>query len=200
MSVDMDTPLNIVGLGNPGSEYLFTRHNVGFMILDLLQQSYRWSFSRDTKLRARVCQGEINARSVVLVKPWQYMNRSGAVVRKLGLAQDEQTGVLGNLLVVFDDIHLPLGTIRYRQSGSHGGHNGVRSIIELNGTNSFHRLRIGIGSDVSVFDMSRYVLGNFTSAEEPVLKDVVQRAAESIEWYCVHGIESAMNKYNGIVT
>lgn len=190
----------IVGLGNPGPEYIFTRHNVGFMILDLLQKSYGGQFKRDARLSARVCTGMISGKNVTFVKPWLFMNKSGVVVNRLPIERNTETSAVENVLVIVDDVNLPFGSIRYRESGSHGGQNGMRSIINCCGTALFHRLRIGIGSEKPVFDLHNYVLGNFSSSEEPVLKNVLQVSAESVEWYCAHGIQSAMNKYNGAVT
>lgn len=196
----MDDMLYIVGLGNPGPEYLFTRHNAGFMVLDLLQKSYGWQFERDARLSARVCTGMISEKNVTLVKPSLFMNKSGVIVNRLPIERNKETNALENVLVIVDDVHLPFGSIRYRESGSHGGQNGMRSIINCCGTALFHRLRIGIGSEKPVLGLHDYVLGNFSYSEEPVLKNILQVSAESVEWYCAHGIQSAMNKYNGAVT
>ncbi len=194
----MSPPFYIVGLGNPGSEYLFTRHNAGFMVLDILQREYGGSFKRSYTVPAHIAKTVIGDQDVELVKPRTFMNRSGIALRSLNLSRNEDN-VPENLLVVFDDIHLPLGAIRYRYKGSHGGHNGVRSIIDSLGTNQFYRLRIGIGGDVPVQTMHDYVLGNFNKSELDVLSCTLNLALESIAWFMEHGIESAMNKFNSKV-
>ncbi|MDX9703560.1 MAG: aminoacyl-tRNA hydrolase [Candidatus Auribacterota bacterium] len=191
--------LFIVGLGNPGNEYVFTRHNAGFMIADLLQRSYDGVFKKHhsrTSLHAKIT---INGKTVHLIKPQTFMNRSGQAVGSLELEKDS-TGAVKNLLVVFDDIHIPLGSIRYREGGSHGGHNGMRSIIDHIGTNQFHRLRVGVGIDKPVENMHNYVLGNFSKHEMDILSDTLVTAQESIVCYIDHGIQKAMNMFNSKVS
>ncbi|RJP57091.1 MAG: aminoacyl-tRNA hydrolase [Candidatus Auribacter fodinae] len=194
----MERPLYIIGLGNPGPEYSFTRHNAGFMVLDLLQRAYNARFSRLRAGRAHCASLTIEERSVELVKPETFMNRSGQVLNALELEQTDD-GTVANLLVVYDDLHLPLGAIRYREQGSHGGHNGMRSIIDTLGHQRFHRLRVGVGVDRPVNDLHSFVLGTFTKSELELLSDVLNTACESIQWYIQHGIHSAMNRYNSKV-
>lgn len=191
--------LFIVGLGNPGNEYVFTRHNAGFMVVDLLQRSYNGTFKRHHSKTAQHAAIDIHDTTVHLIKPQTFMNRSGLTVASLDLERDA-SGAVTNLLVVFDDIHLPLGSIRYRESGSHGGHNGMRSIINQLGTNAFHRLRIGVGADRPVDNLHNYVLGNFGKREMEVLSDVLITAQESIEVYIDRGIQVAMNMFNSKVS
>jgi len=187
--------LYIVGLGNPGPEYLFTRHNAGFIILDFLEREYfgkfKYGFSR-TLQKASI---NIEGQSVTLIKPQTFMNRSGTVLKHLNLEEDE-SGKITNLLVVFDDMHLPTGTIRYREQGSAGGHNGVKSVISHLGTNCFDRLRIGIGSERPISNVHNFVLGNFTKSELNVLSDTLLTACESIGVYIKDGISTAMNLFN----
>ena len=187
--------LFVVGLGNPGNEYTFTRHNAGFMVVDLLQRSFDGVFKRHHSRKSLHAKITISGTTVHLIKPQTFMNRSGQAVQALDLEKDKQ-GVPRNLLVVFDDIHIPFGSIRYREAGSHGGHNGMRSIIDHLGTNQFHRLRIGIGSDSPVEVMHNYVLGNFSKKEMDVLSDTLIDAQESIVCYIDHGIHKAMNMFN----
>ena len=138
--------LYIVGLGNPGPEYIFTRHNAGFIILDFLEREYFGKFKYGFSRSLRKTSISIEGQSVTLIKPQTFMNRSGTVLKNLNFEKNE-AGEITNLLVVFDDLHLPLGSLRYREQGSAGGHNGVKSIISNLGTNCFDRLRIGICPD-----------------------------------------------------
>lgn len=188
----------VVGLGNPGPEYMFTRHNAGFMALDLLQREYNGRFARNRDCCAHIAEISICDKKVVLVKPQTFMNKSGVSVNRLDLARGDD-GAVTNLLVVFDDFHLPIGAVRYRESGSHGGHNGMRSIINVLGTQKFHRLRIGIGTDEVLDDVYNFVLGVFTARERDVLSDVLNTACESVCVYLEQGIQNAMNRYNSKV-
>lgn len=188
----------VVGLGNPGPEYLFTRHNAGFMVLDLIQRIHNLRFCKFGQMPALKAEKQFGEKKVNLIKPLTFMNRSGQVVKSLDLEQNED-GEVSNLLVVFDDVYIPFGTIRLRKSGGYGGHNGIKSIIDSIQTEKFHRLRIGIGTDNPVADLHSFVLGNFNNAEREVLSDILLAANDSIEWYLAHGIDSAMSKFNGKV-
>ncbi len=188
----------LVGLGNPGVEYTFTRHNVGFMVLDLLQRSCGVDFIKQSGLPASVAQCEIKNKTVTLIKPLTYMNRSGLVVEKLDLVYSED-GVVENMLLIYDDVHLPLGSVRYRAKGTDGRHNGLKSVIGKLGTDKFHRLRIGIGNDKPIRELHDFVLGNFKKSETDLLSDVLIEAVNSVEWYMEHGIQSTMNKWNGMI-
>ncbi len=188
----------LVGLGNPGAEYTFTRHNVGFMVLDLLQRTSNVSFVKSSGVPASVAQCEIKNNAVCLVKPLTFMNRSGLVVEKLDLIYSEDDAV-ENLLVIYDDVRLPLGTVRYRTKGTDGGHNGLKSVIARLGSDKFHRLRIGVGTDKPIRQLHDFVLGNFKKSETDLLSDVLIESVNSIEWYLEHGIQGAMNKWNGMI-
>ncbi|MGC8874832.1 MAG: aminoacyl-tRNA hydrolase, partial [Chloroflexia bacterium] len=167
----------LVGLGNPGEAYVRTRHNVGFRCLSVLAARHRLSF-RQKHGQARLAIGEIAGRRVVLARPYTYMNRSGTAVADL-LKWLQLP--LERLLVIHDDLDLPLGTIRLRPRGSAGGHRGMRSIIEALGTESFPRLRVGIGRPANpAQDPIDYVLSPFTAEEEPVLAGVLERAADAV--------------------
>lgn len=188
----MDDLTAIVGLGNPGS-YARTRHNVGYEVVDVL--SRQWSIPvRARKHHARTGSGEIEGRPVLLVKPETYMNNSGRAVQSL---RDTYRLPGERLFVICDDIHLPLGKIRLRRNGSHGGQNGLRSIIEGLGTLDFPRMRLGIaGEDRPPEEWVDFVLSKFTKQERLVMEDVFLRAAEAVALFVTEGIESAMNKYN----
>ena len=179
----------LVGLGNPGREYQDTRHNVGFMVLDRLARV------AETELRSeRAWHAEVGrAGEVFLCKPLTYMNRSGESVRPLSsfykIPPDQ-------VLVVLDDMALPLGKLRFRPGGSAGGHNGLQSIIDHFRTPAIARLRVGIGDKQQPGDAVGHVLGKFAAEEEPVLKDTLARAVEAVQCAQTSGLQAAMNAYN----
>ncbi|MGV3532341.1 MAG: aminoacyl-tRNA hydrolase [Chthoniobacteraceae bacterium] len=179
----------LVGLGNPGREYQDTRHNVGFMVLD------RLAHVAETELRSeRAWHAEVGrAGEVFLCKPLTYMNRSGESVRPLSsfykIPPDQ-------VLVVLDDMALPLGKLRFRPGGSAGGHNGLQSIIDHFRTSAIARLRVGIGDKQQPGDAVGHVLGRFAAEEEPLLKDTLARAVEAVQCAQTSGLQAAMNAYN----
>jgi PTH1 family peptidyl-tRNA hydrolase len=182
----------IVGLGNPGEKYRRTRHNAGFMVIDALAQ--RLTLNPPERIDdAWAVKTEIAGERVVLLKPQSFMNRSGPVVesalRHFNVEPDR-------LVVVSDDVALPLGSLRIRASGSHGGQNGLRSIIESIGSEEFPRLRFGVGSAGPVLDLAGYVLSDFTDSEVLRVQDMVSRAADALAVVVEHGVEQAMNTYN----
>jgi PTH1 family peptidyl-tRNA hydrolase len=183
----------VVGLGNPGSEYIETRHNTGFQVIDSLAELLNIKVKK-RKFGARLGEGEYAGKKLILLKPWQFMNRSGQVVAtaagfyKLGLE---------NLMIVTDDLALEPGVIRLRSKGSAGGHNGLADIIEKLGTNGFARCRVGIGSTIdSGRDQVGYVLGRPTREQKTMTDAAVSKAREAVLYWIEHGIETAMNKYN----
>ena len=181
-----------MGLGNPGPEYEKTRHNLGFWIVDRLAAGWKagpWRRSGE-RLEARATVG---GREIVLVKPLTWMNRSGIAVRALRDALECEPG---EILVCYDELALPLGRIRLRPSGSHGGHNGMRSIIERLGTTEFPRLRVGIGPDGAIEDGSDFVLSPFRRQERPLADEAVVRAAEAVECAVREDLLTAMNRFN----
>ncbi len=181
----------VVGLGNPGDEYIDTRHNAGFRVIDLLSCALKTDV-RKRKFGARFGEGEFADKKLILLKPWRFMNRSGQVVATaVGFYQLQ----LGDLLVVTDDLALPPGRIRIRAKGSAGGHNGLADIIEKLGTNEFGRLRIGIGQS-SEEEAVDYVLDKSTEQEKPLLDEAIERAREAVLCWVEYGIEAAMNKFN----
>lgn len=183
----------IVGLGNPGEQYVRNRHNVGFQALTYLGDRYNLSFS-DKQSRARIANGSIAGNRVILAKPFTYMNDSGAAVGPL--VRWHKIDVAQQLLVVYDDLDLPFGTIRLRAEGSAGGQNGMKSIIAHLGTNMFPRLRVGIGRPPQGWDTRDYVLGNWSREEVEQLPDLYARIAEAIEMFIRDGLIAAMNRYN----
>lgn len=182
----------IAGLGNPGPKYRKTRHNVGFMVLDLLAERQRGSFD-SFKGSSLVCSTQIAGQEVLLAKPQTYMNLSGRAVRELARFRSVP---FENCLIVYDEVSLPLGSIRIRKAGSAGGHNGMRSIIETVGTQDVPRLRIGIGPDHPVDNLSKYVLGNFRFSERKPLQEVLELGVSAVEAFVAEGIDSAMRAFN----
>jgi len=182
----------IVGLGNPGREYDGTRHNVGFRVVNELARRSR------TDLRAGRGEylsgsGRIAGRAVELALPLTYMNLSGLAVRQvLAAAGSDASG----LLVVCDDVNLPLGTLRLRRSGSDGGHNGLSSIIFQLGTEEFARLRLGVGAAPDGTDLADHVLDRFGEEERPSVEEMVSRAADAIGLLIARGLDTAMQEYN----
>ena len=166
----------VVGLGNPGKEYENTRHNVGFMVIDELVRSLRIKKPLEEAL-SLVYKTRIGGKEVILAKPQTYMNNSGAAVFNL---LEEYNLSPENMLVVYDDLDLPLGSMRLRLKGSSGGHKGVESIIKYIGTQNFPRLRIGIGRPKKKEDVVKYVLSPFPPEEEKIINQVIKKAARCI--------------------
>lgn len=183
----------LIGLGNPGAAYARTRHNVGFFVVDALAERARVAFKNDGRADARVAEGRLRGRPVVMVKPQTYMNRSGAAVkhllRRFGLEAAE-------VLVIVDDINLALGKLRLRERGSAGGHNGVQDIIDQLGTDAFPRLRVGVGSDFDRGGQVDYVLSPFDAEEQTVIAAAVARARDAAVTFVTDGIVTAMNRFN----
>ena len=184
----------IVGLGNPGSEYELTRHNVGFLLIDKLADGAGIAVKR-RECRSLVGGGVIEGRRSKLVKPQTYMNLSGEAVGCLA-AKDNLFEGGQSLVVISDDLALPFGTIRLRARGSAGGHNGLKSIIATLGTNEFIRLRIGIQPEHPVSDAKKFVLDEFAAAERRALKEILERSAEAVRSVLRDGIAKAMSLYN----
>jgi PTH1 family peptidyl-tRNA hydrolase len=181
----------VVGLGNPGSKYEGTRHNIGFEVVDRLAEGGSGaSFSR--KFDGLVAETEIDFRRVLLLKPETFMNLSGRCVREV---TDFYQLELADLLVVCDDINLPLGKLRVRAKGTHGGHNGLRDIQAHLGTTEYARLRVGV--DAPRDDAVDHVLGRFSAAERRVIDDTVVLACQAVLVWAGQGVEACMNQYNG---
>jgi PTH1 family peptidyl-tRNA hydrolase len=182
----------IVGLGNPGPKYAANRHNVGSRCLDRLSAAHGLSFDKQQK-KARVALGEVCGRRVVLAQPQTFMNDSGRSVAPL--AQFYQVPP-ERLLVIYDDLDLPLGTLRMRPEGGSGGHKGMRSIIEQLGDQNFARLRVGIGRPPGQMDPAAYVLQDFIADEAPLVEEALERALVAVETWLVEGVEMAMSRHN----
>ena len=181
----------IVGLGNPGKKYENTRHNMGFIAVDLLAEKYGIKVDK-IKFKALVGEGRIAGRKVLLVKPQTYMNLSGQSVMEVMNFYKED---IENLIVIYDDIDIPTGTIRLRKKGSAGTHNGMRNIVYLLQEDGFPRIRVGIGSESKV-DLIHYVTSGVTKKEKDLLEDALTRAADAVACIVEKGIEKAMNEYN----
>jgi len=191
-ATEMGPSTLIVGLGNPGLEYSATRHNMGFLCLDRLATAQRLRFT-GKRAKSVVARGTINGHDVALAKPQTYMNLSGESVRELlrhfGLKPK-------NLLVVYDDIDLPSGTIRIRERGGPGTHNGMRSIVDELDSTDFPRLRIGVGTPTGGQKLADYVLGVPSAEERAELDAALERAVEAIQTYARRGLTAAMNQFN----
>lgn len=191
----------IVGLGNPGKQYENTRHNVGFMVLDQLQQTLApqetWKKDKSNALTLAV---KHDKTSLLLVKPQTYMNNSGIAVKNL---LSFYKIPLQNLYVIYDDLDLPLGEIRIKKEGSSGGHNGLQSIIDMAKSETFHRVRIGIGRPIAKEDnalqkqqITNYVLERFSIEEREKVQEVIQKTTQSLLLLIKHGYEQYMSTYN----
>lgn len=182
----------IVGLGNIGDEYRNTRHNMGFLIVDALAAAAGVNF--EDKRYGFLAEMHVKNQTLWLLKPSTYMNLSGMAVRYW---MNKKNIELERLLVVNDDLALPLGTLRMKPSGSEGGHNGLRNITAQLGTNQYSRLRVGIGNDYPPGSQIDWVLGRFSSEEMDALKPQVEKACQMITTFCLAGVQTAMNQFNG---
>lgn len=181
----------VVGLGNPGPEYENTRHNVGFRVVDALAERLRIAY--DPEHNALVGWGQYKNRQVGLAKPLTFMNRSGEAVAPLC---DSNNLAPADLIVVVDDLNLPIGTIRLRSSGSSGGHNGLENVAQHLGSTSFPRLRVGIGNEFGAGEQVDYVLSPFTADQEPTVQSAVEDAGEAILTTVREDLDTAMNRFN----
>ncbi len=181
----------IVGLGNPGKKYENTKHNIGFITVDYLAEKYDIKINK-IKHKALVGEGIISGQKVLLVKPQTFMNLSGNSVREV---MDYYKVDIHRLVVIYDDVDIPMGRLRIRKKGSAGTHNGMRSIIYDLQEDGFPRIRIGIGSDKKI-PLAGYVLGGFNKEESKLIEEVVKRGVASIECMLDKGIEIAMGEFN----
>ena len=188
-------PFLIVGLGNPGAEFSHNRHNGGFMLLDCLADRLGESFSR-LESNSLLTKAKYQDKRLLLAKPQTFMNLSGQAVSRLVKYYKIP---LESLLIVYDDVDLPLESIRIRPNGGAGGHKGVASIIERLGTKEFPRLRLGIGRPSGRKNAAAHVLQNFTNEENEFLEVTLKRAVDAVLLFVSAGLETAMNKYNETV-
>jgi PTH1 family peptidyl-tRNA hydrolase len=190
------TPALVAGLGNPGSEYENTRHNFGFDVLDRLASLNSVTFSREKKFNADLARIEVQGRKVVLIKPLSYMNLSGPVVRKVC---DFFKVAPSEALVVLDDANMPLGRLRFRTSGSDGGHHGLESVSRSLGTTGHPRQRLGIGRGDNLRQIAGFVLQKFHASEMDLKERVEKAAVKQIICWLTDGPESAIQRFNGSV-
>jgi PTH1 family peptidyl-tRNA hydrolase len=183
----------IVGLGNPGIEYQFTPHNLGFLTIDRIANGLGIEV-RNRQCRALTARVMIAGEPVMLAKPETYMNLSGLSV--VELVAEHQVDVSRDLIVIYDELDLPLGTIRIRQRGSSAGHNGMESILGALGTDEFLRIRLGIAPDHKITDGVKYVLTPFRKAQEKVADEVLDMAAQAVAVILKEGPAAAMNRFN----
>ncbi|ASF37677.1 aminoacyl-tRNA hydrolase [Halobacillus halophilus] len=182
----------IVGLGNPGKKYAKTRHNIGFMILDELVKQNHWSLEQ-TKFRGIYTTEHVNGEKILLLKPQTFMNLSGeSLVQFMNFFDLEAD----DILVVYDDLDLPPGKIRLRKKGGHGGHNGIRNIIDHLGTKEFNRLRVGVGRPDGPVSVVDYVLGTFTKQEQAPVADSIDAAVKACEAWMTQPFNEVMNDFN----
>ena len=181
----------IVGLGNIGPEYRNTRHNIGFKVLDAFAEVSNISFS--TQRYGDIAQVRVKNKVLVLLKPSTYMNLSGEAVRYW---MNKENIPLENVLVIVDDIALPFGAIRIKGKGSDGGHNGLKNIAAMIGTQNYARIRFGLGNDFPKGAQIDYVLGNFTEEQEKLMPERLKIASDAIKACCLSGLTFAMNNYS----
>lgn len=182
----------VIGLGNPGSRYARTRHNVGFDVVDALARSAGGAFKRSWRLHAQSGKITISGRELMVVKPQGFMNRSGETavrLRRRGVAPED-------MLVVVDDVDLAPGDLRVRARGSAGGHNGLKSIIESLGSEEFPRLRVGVGPKPAGADLVEHVLGRFRPDEREAVNRAIPEAVAAIRCWIEDGVVEAMNRFN----
>lgn len=182
----------VVGLGNPGKKYDGTRHNVGFAVVDRLAAAPAVG-SFQERFDADIAEWREDSERILLLKPLTFMNLSGRAVRQ---TMDFYQVEVGDLLVVCDDMALPLGKLRFRARGTHGGHNGLRDIQQHLGTNEYSRLRIGVDVPEGEKDAIDHVLGKFKPSEKPVIEDALQLAVQGVALWVRQGVQKCMNQYN----
>ena len=188
-----ETPALVAGLGNPGSEYADHRHNIGFQVVEALARFHGLTFARQKEIKAHVAEGRIAGRAVFLAKPQTYMNLSG---RSVGRLQRMYEIPPEQILIVYDDLDLPLGRLRMRPEGGSGGHKGMRSIIDVLGTQAFPRLRVGVDRPPGRMDPAEYVLRPFDKEQQELVDEILERSVAAIECWLVEGIVAAMDKFN----
>ena len=183
----------IVGLGNPGIEYQFTPHNMGFLAVDRIAEQLGVRVN-NRNCRAQTARATLEGQDVVLAKPETYMNLSGTSVRDL--VREYEVQPEQDLIVIYDELDLPFGTLRVRPRGSSAGHNGIASVIGALDTQEITRIRLGVGPDYPVGDGARYVLSQFKKSQYPVLDQVLDSAAEAVRVILKDGAQAAMNRFN----
>lgn len=183
----------VAGLGNPGLRYERTRHNVGFVVLDMIAEAHGFKIKK-SKHKALIGEGTIGGRRVVLAKPQTYMNLSGESLLDM---KNWYKADPSNIIVIYDDIDLDVGVLRIRPRGSAGTHNGMKSVIYQLQTDDFPRVRVGVGKPSAEWDLKDYVLSSFTGDEIPLIKGACERATKGVELLITKGVHEAMSRYNG---
>ncbi len=182
----------VVGLGNIGDKYCFTRHNVGFMIVDKIAIDKGLSFREEKKFKCFITKFRHGDEDILLIKPTTFMNLSGDSVQ---LVMNYYKIPVEDVLIIFDDLSLELGKMRFRANGSDGGHNGIKSVIKCVGTQSVPRLKVGIGPQPPI-PSEAFVLQNFSKDQLEVLKPVLKKSIEGVEYYLENGLQKAQNLFN----
>ncbi|MBN1201203.1 MAG: aminoacyl-tRNA hydrolase [Anaerolineae bacterium] len=190
----MSVPYLIVGLGNPGREYHNTRHNIGFRCVDTLARAHDLSFAQKKRSKAKLAEGVVVGKRALVAKPQTFMNLSGGSVQGLMAFFKVPPE---RLIVIFDDLDMPSGTLRIRSKGGSGGHKGMTDIIRRIGTQDFARIRFGIGRPPGKMDPAAYVLRPFNDDEGDLIEQTVERAVAAVETWLTDGIDIAMSRYNG---
>ena len=183
----------IAGLGNPGAKYSGSRHNTGFESVDILAENYK--IAEDFEKHRAICgKGVIEGEKALILKPLTFMNLSGESV--LEAVSYYKVNVQSELIVVYDDIDLDVGKMRIRKNGSAGGHNGMKNIVKLLGTEDFVRVRVGVGAKPAGWDLADWVLGHFDADDAGIMKEMHSRAAEAVAYIIKDGPDKAMNRFN----
>lgn len=183
----------IVTLGNPGVKYSNTRHNAGFIFGDKIAQKLSCTFTLENKFKAEIAKGEYNSQAIWIIKPQTFMNLSGESLRAfLNFYKTD----ISDFLIIYDDISLPIGTIRFKATGSNGGHNGIKSVVQNIGTEKFDRIKIGIGPQPPYMKSEDFVLGQFSKEEREELDKTMDKALEAVFFYLDNDLYKAQNKYN----
>lgn len=182
-----------VTLGNPGDKYKRTRHNMGFMVAEKLAKRYGFEFKTESKFNAQVAKTNIEGEDVIICRPQTFMNLSGESARPL---MDYYKLTSEDLFLIYDDISLDLGKVRFRAKGSDGGHNGVKSIIQYVKTDKFDRLKVGVGPQPGFMKSEVFVLANFQKEQDELLQQSLNYACDAVVCYLKNGIQIAQNKYN----
>ncbi|MBI5416343.1 aminoacyl-tRNA hydrolase [Candidatus Poribacteria bacterium] len=189
----MNRTILIAGLGNPGKKYTFTRHNIGFLAIDAYAEKEKTDFTFNS-CESLFTKLVVDETRIIIAKPQTFMNLSGKAIKELCF---KFSITPKNIFIINDDINIPFGKLRLRQTGSHGGHNGLLSIIETLGTEDFSRLRVGVGAPTGEYDLKSYVLMNFSKEEMQALqKIIIPTTIDAIDHFIKFGITKTMNKFN----
>jgi len=182
----------IAGLGNPGPKYDNTRHNIGFKVIEHLTDDLN-AISAKNKMNARIFEARFESQKILLIQPLSFMNRSGSVLYEVARYFHID---ISQIILIHDDVDIELGIIKIKQKGGHGGHNGIRSVIDSFGDNTFTRIRIGVGRPLNSDNMVNHVLGRFQTDEQKQVQAIIQTASRSIKTILLKGISQAMNQFN----